>query len=307
MNRTMLNFQDSSLLRRHCYIDGRWIGSGRHIEFTNPVNGERVGKVSQLGAREKSKAVESNNRALATWRARTAKERSAVLRKWFELLLAHQEDLARAMTAEQGKPIAEARGEIACAASFIEWFAEEGKCVYSETVPAPLSKQSIFVAKEPVGVCRAIVPWNFPAAMITRNAAPALAAGCTLVLNPTAQTSLTAFALVALAERAGIPAGVLSIVTGSARVIGGELSTNALVRKLTFTGSTEVGRVPMAQTASTVKKVSMEFGGNAPFIVFDEADLDAAVEGDIVSRYRKAGQACVCAHAAQRKLRALPR
>ncbi|SCU75372.1 succinate-semialdehyde dehydrogenase [Cupriavidus necator] len=292
----MLNLQDSSLLRQQCYIDGRWIDGERRIDVTNPATGERVGQVPQLGADETRQAIEAANRALPAWRARTAKERSALLRKWFELILASQEDLARIMTAEQGKPIAEARGEIAYAASFIEWFAEEGKRVYGDTIPAPVSNQRIVVTKEPVGVCAAITPWNFPAAMITRKAGPALAVGCTMVLKPASQTPLTALALVALAERAGIPAGVLSVVTGSAGAIGGEMSSNPLVRKLTFTGSTEVGRVLMAQTASTIKKVSMELGGNAPFIVFDDADLDAAVEGAIVSKYRNAGQTCVCAN-----------
>ncbi|MGH8787256.1 MAG: NADP-dependent succinate-semialdehyde dehydrogenase [Cupriavidus necator] len=292
----MLNLQDSSLLRQQCYIDGRWIDGERRIDVTNPATGERVGQVPQLGADETRQAIEAANRALPAWRARTAKERSALLRKWFELIMASQEDLARIMTAEQGKPIAEARGEIAYAASFIEWFAEEGKRVYGDTIPAPVSNQRIVVTKEPVGVCAAITPWNFPAAMITRKAGPALAVGCTMVLKPASQTPLTALALVALAERAGIPAGVLSVVTGSAGAIGGEMSSNPLVRKLTFTGSTEVGRVLMAQTASTIKKVSMELGGNAPFIVFDDADLDAAVEGAIVSKYRNAGQTCVCAN-----------
>ncbi|PZX34647.1 succinate-semialdehyde dehydrogenase I, NADP-dependent [Cupriavidus phytorum] len=292
----MLNLQDSSLLRQQCLIDGRWIDGERHIDVTNPATGERVGKVPQLGAEETRQAIEAANRALPAWRARTAKERSALLRKWFELIMANQEDLARIMTAEQGKPIAEARGEIAYAASFIEWFAEEGKRVYGDTIPAPVSNQRIVVTKEPVGVCAAITPWNFPAAMITRKAGPALAVGCTMVVKPASQTPLTALALVALAERAGIPAGVLSVVTGSASAIGGEMSSNALVRKLTFTGSTEVGRVLMAQTAATIKKVSMELGGNAPFIVFDDADLDAAVEGAIVSKYRNAGQTCVCAN-----------
>ncbi|AQV98015.1 succinate-semialdehyde dehydrogenase (NADP(+)) [Cupriavidus necator] len=292
----MLNLQDSSLLRQQCYIDGRWIDGERRIDVTNPATGERVGQVPQLGADETRQAIEAANRALPAWRARTAKERSALLRKWFELILGSQEDLARIMTAEQGKPIAEARGEIAYAASFIEWFAEEGKRVYGDTIPAPVSNQRIVVTKEPVGVCAAITPWNFPAAMITRKAGPALAVGCTMVLKPASQTPLTALALVALAERAGIPAGVLSVVTGSAGAIGGEMSSNPLVRKLTFTGSTEVGRVLMAQTASTIKKVSMELGGNAPFIVFDDADLDAAVEGAIVSKYRNAGQTCVCAN-----------
>lgn len=292
----MLQLQDPSLLRQQCYVDGRWIDAERHIDVTNPATGERVGQVPLLGAGETRQAIEAANRALPAWRARTAKERSALLRKWFELLLANQDDLARIMTAEQGKPFAEARGEIGYAASFIEWFAEEGKRVYGETIPAPVSNQRIVVTKEPVGVCAAITPWNFPAAMITRKAGPALAAGCTMVVKPASQTPLTALAMVVLAERAGIPAGVLSVVTGSASAIGGELSSNPLVRKLTFTGSTEVGRTLMAQTASTVKKVSMELGGNAPFIVFEDADLDAAVEGAIVSKYRNAGQTCVCAN-----------
>ncbi|AGW94176.1 NADP-dependent succinate-semialdehyde dehydrogenase [Cupriavidus sp. DF5525] len=292
----MLNLTDASLLRQQCYIDGRWIDGERRIDVTNPATGERVGQVPQLGAEETRQAIEAANRAQPAWRARTAKERSALLRKWFELIMANQEDLARIMTAEQGKPIAEARGEIAYAASFIEWFAEEGKRVYGDTIPAPVNSQRIVVTKEPVGVCAAITPWNFPAAMITRKAGPALAVGCTMVLKPASQTPLSALALVALAERAGIPAGVLSVVTGSAGAIGGEMSSNPLVRKLTFTGSTEVGRVLMTQTASTIKKVSMELGGNAPFIVFDDADLDAAVEGAIVSKYRNAGQTCVCAN-----------
>lgn len=292
----MLQLQDPSLLRQQCYVDGRWIDAQRHIDVTNPATGERVGQVPLLGAGETRQAIEAANRALPAWRARTAKERSALLRKWFELLLANQDDLARIMTAEQGKPFAEARGEIGYAASFIEWFAEEGKRVYGETIPAPVSNQRIVVTKEPVGVCAAITPWNFPAAMITRKAGPALAAGCTMVVKPASQTPLTALAMVVLAERAGIPAGVLSVVTGSASAIGGELSSNPLVRKLTFTGSTEVGRTLMAQTASTIKKVSMELGGNAPFIVFEDADLDAAVEGAIVSKYRNAGQTCVCAN-----------
>ncbi|WP_454753255.1 NADP-dependent succinate-semialdehyde dehydrogenase [Cupriavidus necator] len=292
----MLNLTDASLLRQQCYIDGRWIDGERRIDVTNPATGERVGQVPQLGAEETRQAIEAANRAQPAWRARTAKERSALLRKWFELIMANQEDLARIMTAEQGKPIAEARGEIAYAASFIEWFSEEGKRVYGDTIPAPVNSQRIVVTKEPVGVCAAITPWNFPAAMITRKASPALAVGCTMVLKPASQTPLSALALVALAERAGIPAGVLSVVTGSAGAIGGEMSSNPLVRKLTFTGSTEVGRVLMTQTASTIKKVSMELGGNAPFIVFDDADLDAAVEGAIVSKYRNAGQTCVCAN-----------
>ena len=293
---TMLNLKDSSLLRQQCYIDGRWIDSEQHIDITNPASGERIGAVPSLGAAETRQAIEAANRALPAWRARTAKERAALLRNWFELVLENQDDLARIMTAEQGKPFAEAKGEIAYAASFIEWFAEEGKRVYGETIPAPLSDQRILVTKEPIGVCAAVTPWNFPAAMITRKAAPALAAGCTMVVKPASQTPLSALALAMLAERAGIPAGVLSVVTGGAQAIGGELTTNPLVRKLSFTGSTEVGRMLMAQTAATIKKVSMELGGNAPFIVFDDADLDAAVEGAIVSKYRNAGQTCVCAN-----------
>ncbi|MGF6999808.1 NADP-dependent succinate-semialdehyde dehydrogenase [Paraburkholderia sp. GAS32] len=292
----MLNLKDSSLLRQQCYIDGRWIDSERHIEITNPATGERVSIVPSLGAAETRLAIEAANRALPAWRARTAKERAALLRKWFELVLENQDDLARIMTAEQGKPFTEAKGEIAYAASFIEWFAEEGKRVYGETIPAPLSDQRIVVTKEPIGVCAAVTPWNFPAAMITRKAAPALAAGCTMVVKPASQTPLTSLALAMLAERAGIPAGVLSVVTGGAQAIGGELTTNPLVRKLSFTGSTEVGRTLMAQSAATIKKVSMELGGNAPFIVFDDADLDAAVEGAMVSKYRNAGQTCVCAN-----------
>ena len=292
----MLKLQDPTLLRSQCYIDGVWTSGEHSIDVTNPATGEVIGQVPALGAKETRQAIEAANRAWPAWRSRTAKERAALLRKWHDLLLAHQDDLARIMTAEQGKPFAEARGEIAYAASFVEWFAEEGKRVYGETIPAPVASQRIVVTKEPIGVCAAITPWNFPAAMITRKAGPALAAGCTMVLKPASQTPLTALALVALAERAGIPAGVLSVVTGKAGAIGGELSGNPLVRKLSFTGSTEVGRTLMAQTASTIKKVSMELGGNAPFIVFDDADLEADVEGAIVSKYRNAGQTCVCAN-----------
>ncbi|NKJ49030.1 succinate-semialdehyde dehydrogenase I [Burkholderia sp. SG-MS1] len=292
----MLKLKDPSLLRQQCYIDGRWIDGERHIDVLNPATGERVGTVPMLGAKETRDAIDAAHRALPRWRAKTAKERAAVLRKWFELLLENLDDLATLMTAEQGKPLNEARGEISYAASFIEWFAEEGKRVYGETIPAPVTGQRIIVTKEPVGVCAAITPWNFPAAMITRKAGPALAAGCTMVVKPASQTPLTALALMALAEQAGVPAGVLSVVTGSANAIGGELSSNPLVRKLSFTGSTEVGRTLMAQTAATVKKVSMELGGNAPFIVFDDADLDAAVEGALISKYRNAGQTCVCAN-----------
>jgi succinate-semialdehyde dehydrogenase/glutarate-semialdehyde dehydrogenase len=292
----MLNLKDPSLLREQCFIDGQWVGADQVIAVTNPATGRTVAKVPKLGAQHTRQAIEAANRTWPAWKARTAKERATILRRWFELMLAHQDDLALIMTVEQGKPLAEAKGEIAYAASFIEWFAEEGKRVYGDTIPAPMAGQRIVVTKEPIGVCAAITPWNFPASMITRKAGPALAAGCTLVLKPASQTPLSALALAVLAERAGIPAGVLSVVTGSAGDIGEELATNPLVRKLSFTGSTEVGRVLMQQTAATIKKVSMELGGNAPFIVFEDADLDAAVEGALASKYRNAGQTCVCAN-----------
>lgn len=292
----MLKLNDPSLLREECFIDGKWVSSDKKISVTNPSTGEHIANVPKFGVAETRQAIEAADRALPAWRARTAKERSAILNRWFDLIMANQDDLGRIMTAEQGKPLPEAKGEIAYAASFIEWFAEEGKRVYGETIPAPVSTQRIVVIKQPIGVCAAITPWNFPAAMITRKAGPALAAGCTMIVKPASQTPLTALALIVLAERAGIPAGVLSIVTGAAGDVGGELATNSLVRKLTFTGSTEVGRTLMQQTASTIKKVSMELGGNAPFIVFEDADLDAAVEGAMISKYRNAGQTCVCAN-----------
>ena len=292
----MLHLNDPSLLRTQAYVAGKWIDGAGKIEVRNPATGELVASVPKLGAAETRAAIEAADKAWGPWRAKTAKERAAILRKWFELLMANQEDLARIMTAEQGKPLAEARGEIAYAASFIEWFSEEGKRIYGDTIPAPVANQRIVVTKEPIGVCAAITPWNFPAAMITRKAAPALAVGCTMVVKPASQTPLTALALAALAERAGVPAGVLSVITGSAGDIGGEMTSNPLVRKLTFTGSTEIGRVLMRESAGTIKKVSMELGGNAPFIVFDDADLDAAVEGAILSKYRNAGQTCVCAN-----------
>lgn len=292
----MLNLRDPSLLREQCLVAGQWISAARAIAVTNPATGAVIAHVPRLGATETRQAIDAANGAWPAWRARTAHERSALLVRWHALILENQDDLARIMTAEQGKPLAEARGEIAYAASFIQWFAEEAKRVYGETIPSPVSTQRIVVTKEPVGVCAAITPWNFPAAMITRKAGPALAAGCVMVVKPASQTPLTALALVALAERAGIPPGVLSVITGSAGDIGAELATNPLVRKLSFTGSTEVGRHLMQQTAATVKKVSMELGGNAPFIVFEDADLDAAVEGAIVSKFRNAGQTCVCAN-----------
>ncbi len=287
---------DPGLLRDRCLIAGQWVQGSATIAVTNPATGGVIGHVPRLDAQHTRGAIEAARDAWPAWRRRTAAERPAILSRWHALVMENQEDLARIMTAEQGKPLAEARGEIAYAASFIQWFAEEARRVYGETIPAPVASQRIVVLREPIGVCAAITPWNFPAAMITRKAAPALAAGCTMVVKPASQTPLTALALAALAERAGVPAGVLSVVTGAAGEVGGELATHPDVRKLSFTGSTEVGRVLMGQTAATIKKVSMELGGNAPFIVFDDADLDAAVEGALVSKFRNAGQTCVCAN-----------
>jgi succinate-semialdehyde dehydrogenase/glutarate-semialdehyde dehydrogenase len=292
----MLNLKDPILLRQKCYINGSWIDAdgGVTIDVTNPATGETLGTIPKMGGAETRRAIETANTALPAWRAKTAKERSTILRRWFELMMANQEDLAIIMTAEQGKPMAESKGEIAYAASFIEWFAEEGKRIYGDTIPGHAPDKRIVVIKEPIGVCAAITPWNFPAAMITRKAGPALAAGCTMVVKPATATPFSALALAELGERAGIPAGVFSVVTGSAAAIGGEMTANPIVRKLTFTGSTEIGKDLMAQCAATVKKVSLELGGNAPFIVFDDADLDAAVEGAIASKYRNTGQTCVC-------------
>jgi succinate-semialdehyde dehydrogenase / glutarate-semialdehyde dehydrogenase len=288
--------RDEYLLRQKCYIQGAWCDAddGKTIPVTNPATGETLGSVPRMGAAETRRAIEAAQAAFPAWRKRTAKERSALLRKWFDLLMANQEDLAVLMTAEQGKPLAESRGEIAYSASFIEWFAEEGKRVYGDTIPSHAADKRIVVLKEPIGVVAAITPWNFPSAMITRKAGPALAAGCTIVLKPATATPFSALALAELAERAGIPPGVFNVVTGSSGPIGKELTTNPLVRKVTFTGSTEVGKQLMEQCASTVKKVSMELGGNAPFIVFDDADLDAAVQGAVASKYRNTGQTCVC-------------
>ncbi|MDG5494932.1 NADP-dependent succinate-semialdehyde dehydrogenase [Niveispirillum sp. BGYR6] len=290
--------KDPSLFRTQAFLAGEWVGadSGRTLNVTNPATGALIGTVPEMGAAETRRAIEAANKAWPAWRAKTAKERAAILRKWFELLMANQEDLAVLMTAEQGKPLTESRGEIAYAASFIEWFAEEGKRVYGDTIPTFKPDARIVVTKEPIGVTAAITPWNFPAAMITRKAGPALAAGCPMVIKPATATPYSAFALAVLAERAGVPAGVLSVLTGSARAIGGEMTGNPIVRKLSFTGSTEIGKVLMEQCAGTVKKVSMELGGNAPFIVFDDADLDAAVLGAMASKYRNAGQTCVCAN-----------
>ncbi len=292
----MLALNDPTLLRQHCYLNGQWAAadSGQTIDVTNPATGEVLGTIPKMGTQETHRAIEAANAALPVWRAKTAKERSIILRKWYELMLANQEDLAIIMTAEQGKPLAESRGEIAYAASFIEWFAEEGKRLYGDTIPSYAKDKRIVVIKEPIGVCAAITPWNFPAAMITRKAGPALAAGCTMVVKPATATPYSALALAELGERAGIPAGVFSVITGSSKEIGDEMTGNPIIRKLTFTGSTEIGKQLTAQCAGTMKKVSMELGGNAPFIVFDDADLDAAVEGAVASKYRNTGQTCVC-------------
>ncbi|WP_343741707.1 NADP-dependent succinate-semialdehyde dehydrogenase [Herbaspirillum huttiense] len=290
--------KDPSLLRQQAYLNGQWCDAdqaGKH-EVYNPANGSLLGSVPMMGAAETRRAIEAANVAWPAWKKKTAKERSVILRRWYELMMANADDLALIMTAEQGKPLAEAKGEIGYAASFIEWFAEEGKRTYGDTIPSPSPSNRIVVIKEAIGVCAAITPWNFPAAMITRKAGPALAAGCPMVLKPAEATPFSALALAVLAERAGIPAGVFSVVTGSAKDIGGEMTSNPIVRKISFTGSTGVGKLLMEQSASSIKKLSLELGGNAPFIVFDDADLDAAVEGAIASKYRNAGQTCVCAN-----------
>jgi succinate-semialdehyde dehydrogenase/glutarate-semialdehyde dehydrogenase len=293
-----MRLADPSLLRQSALIDGQWIGAagGGVIQVTNPATGAVLGTVPDIGEAETQAAVDAAHRAFGPWRAKTAKERAAVLRRWSDLLLEHQDDLAVIMTAEQGKPLAEARGEVAYAASFIEWFGEEAKRIYGDTIPAHQADKRIVVLKQPVGVVAAITPWNFPAAMITRKAGPALAAGCTMVLKPAAETPFSALALARLGEQAGLPPGVLNVVTGAARPIGAVLTSSPLVRKLTFTGSTATGKVLMAQCAGTLKRLSLELGGNAPFIVFDDADLEAAVEGAVVSKYRNTGQTCVCAN-----------
>ena len=293
-----MQLKDAQLFRQQAFINGEWLDAdnGQSIQVTNPATGEVIGSVPKMGTAETRRAIEAADKALPAWRALTAKERSAKLRRWFDLMIEHQDDLARLMTTEQGKPLAEAKGEIAYAASFIEWFAEEAKRVYGDTIPGHQADKRLIVIKQPIGVTAAITPWNFPAAMITRKAGPALAAGCTMVLKPASQTPYSALALAELATRAGIPAGVLSVVTGSAGEVGGELTSNPLVRKLSFTGSTEIGRQLMQECAKDIKKVSLELGGNAPFIVFDDADLDKAVEGAIISKYRNNGQTCVCAN-----------
>jgi succinate-semialdehyde dehydrogenase/glutarate-semialdehyde dehydrogenase len=285
------------LFREACYIDGHWRPvSGPSIAVDTPATGEIIGRVPKLGRPETREAIAAAAHAFTGWRARTAKERAVLLRRWFDLILHHREDLARLMTLEQGKPLVESRGEVAYGASFIEWFGEEAKRAYGDTIPSHAVDKRIIVIKQPIGVVGCITPWNFPIAMITRKVGPALAAGCTVVAKPASQTPFSALALAVLAEEAGIPKGVLNIVTGSARDIGAELTEHPAVRKISFTGSTEIGKVLMAQCAGTVKKMSMELGGNAPFIVFDDADLDAAVEGAIVSKYRNTGQTCVCAN-----------
>jgi succinate-semialdehyde dehydrogenase/glutarate-semialdehyde dehydrogenase len=291
--------QEAALLRTQGYIDGQWTGSdnGKSVDVTNPADGSLVGTVPDMGVDETRRAIEAANAAWPAWRAKTGKERAGLLRDWFDLLMAHQDDLGTLMTLEQGKPLAEAKGEVAYGASFIEWFAEEAKRVYGDTIPTPWPDKRIVVMKEPIGVCALITPWNFPIAMITRKVAPALAAGCTVVAKPAKQTPFSALAITYLAEQAGIPPGVINMVTGSSSsAIGGEMTSNPIVRKLSFTGSTEVGKTLMAQCAETIKKVSLELGGNAPFIVFDDADLDAAVDGAMASKYRNTGQTCVCAN-----------
>jgi succinate-semialdehyde dehydrogenase/glutarate-semialdehyde dehydrogenase len=293
-----LGLKDPNLLRGQAFINGTWVDAdgGETFAVDNPATGATLAHVAKLGAAETRRAIAAADAAFPSWRARTAKERAAILRRWFELIVENQEDLARLMTAEQGKPLAEARGEVAYGAAFVEWFAEEAKRVYGDIIPPHQPDKRILVMKQPIGVVAAITPWNFPIAMITRKCAPALAVGCTVVAKPASQTPLSALALAQLAERAGFPAGVFNVVTGSASAIGGELMASAAVRKLTFTGSTETGKLLMAAAAGTVKKVSLELGGNAPFIVFDDADLDAAVEGALASKYRNTGQTCVCAN-----------
>jgi succinate-semialdehyde dehydrogenase / glutarate-semialdehyde dehydrogenase len=288
--------KDKSLLKDKCYIDGKWLSASKSIDVTNPVNESVIGSVPSMGQAETKQAIEAAEKAQKDWARKTAKERSAILRKWFTLMMENQEDLAQIMTAEQGKPLTESRGEIAYGASFIEFFAEEARRIYGETIPSPFANGRMVVIKQPVGVVAAITPWNFPNAMITRKAGPALAAGCTFVCKPASETPLSALAIAELAHRAGIPAGVFSVITGSAREIGAEMTGNPIVRALTFTGSTEIGRLLMAQCAPTIKKLGLELGGNAPFIVFDDADLDAAVAGAMISKYRNAGQTCVCAN-----------
>ncbi|MDW7773140.1 MAG: NAD-dependent succinate-semialdehyde dehydrogenase [Desulfobulbaceae bacterium] len=293
-----MQLRNTDLFRQQCYVNGEWIDAagGRSFEVKNPATGEVLGHVPILGSDEIRYAAAAAEKAYPLWRGMTAKERAVILRRWFDLIMEHQEDLAVIMTAEQGKPISESRGEIAYAASFVEWFAEEGKRVYGDTIPMGQPGKRIIVLKEPVGVCAAITPWNFPSAMITRKSAPALAAGCTIIVKPASQTPFSALALACLAEQAGVSPGVFNVVTGQASEIGAELTGSPIIRKLSFTGSTAVGKKLMQACASNVKKISLELGGHAPFIVFDDADLEAAVEGAIASKYRNSGQTCVCAN-----------
>ena len=294
----MIHLKDPSLFRQQAYIDGKWVGAddGQTFDVTNPATGEVIASVPQMGEAEAERAVVAAHKAFKQWKRKTAKERAELLQRWYALMQENLDDLAQILTAEQGKPLAEARGELANGTSFVQWFAEEAKRIYGDTIPQPSADKRILVTKEPIGVAAAITPWNFPHAMITRKVAPALAAGCAMVLRPASQTPLSALALAVLAERAGIPAGVFSVITGSATQIGSVLTRHQLVRKFSFTGSTPVGRLLIGQCADTVKKVSMELGGNAPFIVFDDADLDQAVEGAMLSKFRNAGQTCVCAN-----------
>ncbi|MGB5708782.1 MAG: NADP-dependent succinate-semialdehyde dehydrogenase [Arenicellales bacterium] len=293
-----MNLNNQSLFRQQCYINGQWrsADNGETIEVTNPANGEVIATVPKMDVAETQAALAAAEKAQVGWRSMLAKDRANILRRWFELMMENQEDLAQLMTLEQGKPLLESRGEIAYAASFLEWFAEEGKRVNGETIPQHQADKRIVVIKQPIGVCVAITPWNFPSAMITRKVGPALAAGCAVVVKPATQTPLSAFALCELAEQAGVPPGVISVLTGSSAAIGGEMTSNPVVRHLSFTGSTEVGRLLMKQCSDSIIKVALELGGNAPFIVFDDADVDAAVQGAIMSKYRNAGQTCVCSN-----------
>ncbi len=293
-----MQLTDPLLLRSNAYIDGRWEAAddGATFAVADPASGGKLGEVPQMGARETARAILAAEAALPGWRAKTAKERAALLRRWFELIVAHGDDLAQMITAECGKPLTEAKGEVAYGASFVEWFAEEAKRAYGETIPPVAGDKRLLTIKQPIGVCAAITPWNFPLAMITRKVAPAIAAGCTVVIKPAEQTPLTALALAKLAHEAGLPPGVVNVVTGDPVAIGGELTASPVVRHLSFTGSTEVGRLLMAQCAPTIKKLALELGGNAPFIVFDDADLDAAVDGLLIAKYRNTGQTCVCAN-----------
>ena len=293
-----MQISDQNLLKTQAYVDGQWIDAdnGEKLAVLNPATGEIVAEIAKCGTAETRRAIEAAEKAQVSWRKKSAKERAAILRRWFNLMMEAQEDLAQILTAEQGKPLAEARGEIAYGASYIEWFAEEAKRIYGDTIPGPAADKRIVVIRQPVGVVACITPWNFPNAMLTRKIAPALAAGCTVVCKPANETPLSAFAFVELAERAGVPPGVINVVGGVTREIGAEMTSNPIVRKLTFTGSTEVGKMLMEQCAGTVKRTSMELGGNAPFIVFDDADLDEAVKGAIICKFRNAGQTCVCAN-----------